>query len=234
MKKGQLAFIHKTKQKGRVINIDQIKQEATIEIIVSQDKEQGTRTTKLETHPLSGLSEYRSKPKKYNPDETFYMVREFHKAFGHPQNDKPTAIPLETALPRAIWTGEELVEFLYATVGGDLDKFDNAVVDFIEGVQKAAGKIISKADPVDDIVVAQADALTDVAYFNQGSFTVLGVKPFNLFKIVQDANMGKLWDDGKPRFRDEDGKIVKPPHWEERFAPEPKLKAEIERQSRSL
>jgi predicted HAD superfamily Cof-like phosphohydrolase len=39
-------------------------------------------------------------------------------------------------------------------------------------------------------------------------------------------------EDGKPRFREGDGKIVKPPHWEENFAPEPKLKAEIERQSK--
>jgi predicted HAD superfamily Cof-like phosphohydrolase len=163
-------------------------------------------------------------------NKMYYMVRDFHKAFGHKYSDRPTPIDEETALNRAVWTGEELVEFLYATVGGNTLKFNALYPNFIDGLNKAAFKIIDKNDPVDDILVAQADALTDVEYFNQGSFTILGVEPFNLFKIVQEANMGKLWEDGKPRYREEDGKIAKPPHWEEQFAPEPKLKAEIQRQ----
>ncbi len=76
------------------------------------------------------------------------------------------------------------------------------------------------------------DALTDVSYFNYGSFAVAGVDPEPLFDIVQEANMGKLWEDGKPRFRDGDGKIVKPPNWENDYAPEPRLAAEIDRQSK--
>lgn len=160
----------------------------------------------------------------------YNMVREFHKAFGHKVSDSPTPIDKETALNRAVWTGEELVEFLYATVGGDEDEFRTIFQSFINGLHKAAFKTIDKGGRVDDILVAQADALTDVEYFNQGSFTILGVEPFNLFKIVQEANMGKLWEDGKPRYREEDGKIAKPPLWEENFAPEPKLKAEIQRQ----
>jgi predicted HAD superfamily Cof-like phosphohydrolase len=163
-------------------------------------------------------------------NEMYYMVRDFHKAFNHKYSNKPTPIDEETALNRAVWTGEELVEFLYATVGGDLEKFRTLFSDFIQGLDSAYVKIIDKKDPIDNIIVSQADALIDVEYFNQGSFTILGVEPFNLFKIVQDANMGKLWEDGKPRFREGDGKIVKPPHWEENFAPEPKLKDEIERQ----
>jgi predicted HAD superfamily Cof-like phosphohydrolase len=163
-------------------------------------------------------------------NEMYYMVKDFHKAFNHKYSDKPTPIDEVTALNRAVWTGEELVEFLYATVGGDLEKFRNLFSDFIQGLDAAYVKIVDKKDPIDNIIVSQADALIDVEYFNQGSFTILGVEPFNLFKIVQDANMGKLWEDGKPRFREGDGKIAKPPHWEENFAPEPKLKAEIERQ----
>jgi predicted HAD superfamily Cof-like phosphohydrolase len=158
------------------------------------------------------------------------MVRDFHKAFNHKYSYKPTPIDEETALNRAVWTGEELVEFLYATVGGDKEKFTRLYIDFFNGLHKSMDKIIDKNDPIDDILVAQADALTDVEYFNQGSFTILGVEPFNLFEIVQEANMGKLWEDGKPRFREEDGKIVKPPNWERDYAPEPKLKAEIESQ----
>jgi predicted HAD superfamily Cof-like phosphohydrolase len=165
-------------------------------------------------------------------NETYYMVRDFHKAFNHAASEKPTPIVENVALSRAVWTGEELVEFLYATVAGDKDKFESIYTEFVKGLDKAFDKIVEKDDPIEDVLVSQMDALTDIEYFNQGSFVIAGVEPFNLFKIVQDANMGKLWEDGKPRFREGDGKIVKPPHWEENFAPEPKLKAEIERQSK--
>ena len=163
-------------------------------------------------------------------NEMYYMVKEFHKAFNHLHNDKPTPIAPDVALNRAVWTGEELVEFLYASVGGDLNYFLQLTRQFHEGLLNAEKKILEKQPVIDDILTAQADALVDVEYFNQGSFNILGVEPFNLFKIVQEANMGKLWEDGKPRFREEDGKIVKPPHWEENFAPEGRLKEEIERQ----
>lgn len=165
-------------------------------------------------------------------NEMYYMVQDFHKAFNHLTADKPTAIPEDIALPRAVWTGEELVEFLYATAAGDKRKFLKLFNSFISGLHNTVNKILEKKDPIEDVLVSQMDALTDIEYFNQGSFVVAGVEPFNLFKIVQDANMGKLWSDGKPRFREGDGKIVKPPHWEENFAPEPKLKAEIENQSK--
>lgn len=165
-------------------------------------------------------------------NEMYYMVRDFHTAFGHLLSDKPTPIPPDVALPRAVWTAEELVEFLYATVKGDKQLFSELYDLFIAGIESARDKILEKNDEIDDVVVAQADAITDANYFNFGTFAVMGVEPFNLFKIVQEANMGKLWDDGKPRYRESDGKIKKPPYWEERFAPEPKLKAEIERQTK--
>lgn len=167
---------------------------------------------------------------KHNPNAMTEMVKDFHKAFDHKYNDTPTAISEEVALSRAVWTGEELIEFLYATVAGDEEKFKKITESFYEGLKKAEDKILTNKPVIDDVIVSQADALIDVEYFNQGSFVMLGVEPFNLFKIVQDANMGKLWDDGKPRFREGDGKIVKPPNWEKDFAPEGKLKEEIERQ----
>ncbi|MDX8288850.1 HAD family hydrolase [Metabacillus indicus] len=163
-------------------------------------------------------------------NETYHMVKEFHETFGQKTADKPTAMDPETALKRAVWTGEELIEFLYASVDGDRQDFINIVNSFGEQLGKVYRKHLDEKPAIDDILTAQADALTDIEYFNQGTFTLLGVEPFNLFKIVQEANMGKLWDDGKPRFRESDGKILKPPHWEEKYAPEPRLKQEIQRQ----
>lgn len=161
----------------------------------------------------------------------FNQVRDFHESFGHEQADVPTEIDRKTALNRSIWTAEELVEFLYATVGEDLNDFNKIVGEFKKGIDDATVDTIAKKPDISNKLVAQMDALTDVSYFNYGTFAMANVDPEPLFDIVQDANMGKLWADGKPRYRKEDGKIQKPPHWEEEFAPEPKLKAEIERQS---
>ncbi|MCL2312351.1 MAG: HAD family hydrolase [Firmicutes bacterium] len=76
-------------------------------------------------------------------------------------------------------------------------------------------------------VVDQADAMIDLIYFAIGTLVEMGVKPQALFDIVQEANMSKLWPDGKPRFREEDLKVIKPAGWE---SPEPKIEAEINKQ----
>lgn len=75
-------------------------------------------------------------------------------------------------------------------------------------------------------VVDQADAMIDLIYFALGTLVEMGVKPEPLFRIVHEANMKKLWPDGKPHYN-EDGKTVKPPGWTD---PYPALQAEIERQ----
>ena len=75
-------------------------------------------------------------------------------------------------------------------------------------------------------VVGQMDAIVDAIYFLLGSAVEIGVEPQQLFDIVQNANMSKLWPDGKPRYRD-DGKVLNPISWQ---APEPLLQKEIERQ----
>jgi energy-coupling factor transport system permease protein len=136
-------------------------------------------------------------------------------------------MPTEMAIARTNWTAEELVEFLYATANNDVEAFRKMVDGLLTSIINTESKILQKGEPVEDVLVAQADALTDVNYFVQGSFVLLGVDPQPLFDIVQDANMAKLFPDGKPRYRESDGKIIKPDGW---VAPEPKLKSEIERQ----
>lgn len=73
-------------------------------------------------------------------------------------------------------------------------------------------------------IVEQADAMIDTIYFALGTLVELGIKPEALFNIVQDANMAKVWSDGKPRFNDM-GKVIKPQGWQD---PHEKLKATIE------
>lgn len=76
-------------------------------------------------------------------------------------------------------------------------------------------------------VVEQADAMIDVIYFALGTLVEMGVEPERLFEIVQNANMSKLWADGKPHYRESDGKVIKPEEWQD---PHPLLEAEIKRQ----
>jgi predicted HAD superfamily Cof-like phosphohydrolase len=64
-------------------------------------------------------------------------------------------------------------------------------------------------------IYEQVDAMIDVIYFALGTLVQIGVPPAEIFNIVQNANMSKLWEDGKPRFRDIDGKVIKPPSWED-------------------
>lgn len=78
-----------------------------------------------------------------------------------------------------------------------------------------------------DTIVDQADAMIDLIYFGLGTLAELGVRPQKLFEIVHNANMTKLWPDGKPRTNPETGKIIKPPTF---IRPEPLLQAEIDKQ----
>jgi predicted HAD superfamily Cof-like phosphohydrolase len=155
-------------------------------------------------------------------------VLHFHQAFGHTISEKPMPISKPVALKRAIWTAEELIEFLHASVGGDETQFKALLGSFMSGIDTAVKKQID-AGPIEkeDILTAQMDALTDISYFNYGSFVSAGVDPQPLFDIVQSANMAKLGADGKPIIRESDGKIMKPEGWE---SPEPKLEKEIQNQ----
>ena len=57
----------------------------------------------------------------------------------------------------------------------------------------------------------------------------MGVNPTKIIEIVHQANMGKLFPDG-PHYDPETNKVLKPENWEQDFAPEAKIKAEIQRQ----
>ncbi|MCL2096861.1 MAG: hypothetical protein FWH10_08170 [Oscillospiraceae bacterium] len=76
-----------------------------------------------------------------------------------------------------------------------------------------------------DNIYDQADAMIDLIYFALGTLVEMGVKPKKIFDIVQNANMSKIWEDGKPRYREGDGKVLKPPEWEDPF---PKIKQAID------
>lgn len=157
---------------------------------------------------------------------------EFHRAFGHKISEKPTSLSRLDVLKRVRFIGEELVELL-ATVAHDeqdLYELNTELMSALEVAErKERSKVGTYTDPI-HLIVGQADALTDINYFTQGTFTMMGVEPQPLFNIVQEANMNKLGPDGKVIYRESDGKIMKPEGWSENWAPEPKLHEEIKRQ----
>lgn len=160
----------------------------------------------------------------------FEQVQEFHEVFDQPLNKEPQALTPEIAVNRANFTTEELIEFLYASVKGDIPKFEALVLEWKKAAEESIVKIKEQQKEVHSRLIGQVDALTDANYFNYGSFVLMGIDPDPIFSIVHQANMGKVFPDGKPRYRQTDGKVRKPVNWEKDFAPEPKIKAEIERQ----
>jgi predicted HAD superfamily Cof-like phosphohydrolase len=77
-------------------------------------------------------------------------------------------------------------------------------------------------------ISGQADAMIDLMYFALGTMVEMGVKPEKLFDIVHNANMQKLFPDGKPHYN-ADGKTIKPITWKD---PEPEIVNELEAQMR--
>jgi predicted HAD superfamily Cof-like phosphohydrolase len=191
-------------------------------------RNQNKRKTKV--FNVSLLSDYRKpidriKAHSHSGNKFYYAVQDFHKAFNHPYATKPTVMDADTALKRMSWTLEEVVEFLHAS-SDSLAQFtklyDQLVVNGFQSYLK-----LSTQEFPENKLPHQIDAACDILYFNQGDFNLLGTKPDRIFDEVQKSNMGKLWSDGEARFREGDGKIIKPEGWTD---PSEGIKKEIERQ----
>ncbi|GIP02074.1 hypothetical protein J28TS4_04810 [Paenibacillus lautus] len=159
-------------------------------------------------------------------NQQYEQVREFHEAFNQEMPDKPTMLSRnKSGRPKSVMLG---------AIADDLDGicYEMKQSDYGGMTMKRSSWMLEEliefmeAETLED----QVDALTDLIYFAIGTFTLMGVKPEPFFNIVHAANMGKLHEDGKPRF-DEQGKIVKPEGWAEKYAPEPKIVQELMRQS---
>lgn len=129
---------------------------------------------------------------------TVQMVREFHKAFGHPAPDTVTIPDTDTQLLRVSLIAEELLELCESL---------NIQLDIIEGDIH-----ITKYSDLPIDMVEAADALADLDYVVAGGNVVFGFPAEKIVSHVHDSNMSKLGEDGKPIYR-EDGKIMKGPNY---------------------
>lgn len=160
----------------------------------------------------------------------FEMAEEFHDVFDPRKPDVPTVLSQEDAGFRAGFQIEELVEFLFAAADNDPQQFEEHLSHLHQSIDQARDKVLSKHKKVEDPLVEESDALADLLYLTYGSFALLGVDPTHIMEIVHHANMGKRFPDGQPHYHPVTNKVMKPADWEEKYAPEPLIQAEIERQ----
>ena len=164
-------------------------------------------------------------------DYHFNKVKAFHHLMDERTQEEPKAWDVKGATHRAAFKVEELVEFVRAASNSE-EEFQQAVQDLHQALDVSADKVSQKI-PAESTLVGQVDALIDTLYFTYGSFVLMGVDPERIFEIVHQANMAKIFPDGKAQFDPVTHKILKPEDWEEKHAPEPAIKKELERQIRA-
>ena len=87
------------------------------------------------------------------------------------------------------------------------DKINSLRISLINEELEELKKAIS-----DKNIVEVADALTDILYVAYGAGHAFGIDLDKCFKEVQDSNMSKLGEDGKPIYN-EHGKVMKGPKY---------------------
>ncbi|MGV3414577.1 HAD-IIB family hydrolase [Streptococcus agalactiae] len=176
-----------------------------------------------------GLIQFEIEKTFSSRDENFNKVKSFHLLMDGETIKTPRLYDSKEAGFRSDFKVEEIVEFLYAASQGNQEVFDQSIRNLHLAIDKARDKVISKDHP-ETSLVGEVDALTDLLYLTYGSFVLMGVDPKPLFDTVHEANMGKIFPDGKAHFDPVTHKILKPDDWEEHFAPEPSIRRELDSQ----
>ncbi|HEN2797823.1 TPA: HAD-IIB family hydrolase [Streptococcus agalactiae] len=176
-----------------------------------------------------GLIQFEIEKTFSSRDENFNKVKSFHLLMDGETIETPRLYDSKEAGFRSDFKVEEIVEFLYAASQGNQKVFDQSIRNLHLAIDKARDKVISKDHP-ETPLVGEVDALTDLLYLTYGSFVLMGVDPKPLFDTVHEANMGKIFPDGKAHFDPVTHKILKPDDWEEHFAPESSIRRELDSQ----
>ena len=93
------------------------------------------------------------------------------------------------------------------SAGLSTDKINSLRISLINEELEELKKAISENN-----IVEVADALTDILYVAYGAGHAFGIDLDKCFKEVQDSNMSKLGEDGKPIYN-EHGKVMKGPKY---------------------
>ena len=87
------------------------------------------------------------------------------------------------------------------------DKITSLRLDLIKEELAELQAAINKKD-----IKEVADALTDILYVTYGAGHAFGINLDKCFNEVQNSNMSKLGEDGKPIYNDK-GKVMKGPNY---------------------
>ena len=93
---------------------------------------------------------------------------------------------------KASFPNDKIISLRYELIKEELEEFKDA---------------IDKKD-----IKEIADALTDILYVTYGAGHAFGINLDKCFEEVQNSNMSKLGEDGKP-IRNEAGKVMKGPNY---------------------
>ena len=87
------------------------------------------------------------------------------------------------------------------------DKINKLRIDLIKEELEELTEAMQKKD-----LLEVADALTDILYVTYGAGHAFGINLDKCFDEVQNSNMSKLGEDGKPIYN-ESGKVMKGPNY---------------------
>ena len=87
------------------------------------------------------------------------------------------------------------------------EKTNKLRIDLIKEELEELTKAMNEKD-----IIEVADALTDILYVTYGAGHAFGIDLDRCFEEVQNSNMSKLGEDGKPIYNDA-GKVMKGPNY---------------------
>ena len=87
------------------------------------------------------------------------------------------------------------------------DKINKLRIDLIKEELEELTEAMNNKD-----LLEVADALTDILYVTYGAGHAFGINLDKCFEEVQNSNMSKLGEDGKPIYNDS-GKVMKGPNY---------------------
>lgn len=125
--------------------------------------------------------------------------------------DHPRKMTREEVLFIVKMVSEELQELLL-TVTDENENVKKLLINIVENSNSPSYNNHNKSDL--ELMAEQVDAFVDIDYYNCNAAAKVGFNVDDVFNVVHAANMSKKFDDGVFH-KNEEGKVIKPPNWEE-------------------
>lgn len=138
---------------------------------------------------------------------TASQVAQFHRAFGHAVNERPSDISIHDLRLRIKLVLEEMCELMDALNSEKPMMWENVRHHLKQAYDHCDALEPARIDPVET-----TDALADLTYVITGMALVLGLPIVPALDEVHRSNMSKLGEDGQP-ILSADGKIKKGPNY---------------------